>query len=57
MEQTTQTTALDNGSTAEDYTPRQMTLGENLILTGKLVAVAAAVLGVLWGAGQWTSPR
>ena len=57
MEQTTRPAAADNGSTAEGYHPRSLTLVENLILTGKILAVALAVLALLWGAGQWSSPR
>jgi hypothetical protein len=57
MQQSTQTTVSDKGNTAENYAPRHMTLRENLILTLKIFVIGAAVLGVLWGAGQWTSAR
>ena len=42
---------------AADYSPRKMTLIENLVLTAKILS-GFGVLGVLiWGVGLWTGAK
>jgi len=35
--------------------PRKLTFAENAILTLKVLAIAAVILGAIWGANQWTA--
>ena len=47
-----------NVSTTEpSHTPRELTVAENVILTIKLVAGAALLMGVIWGINYWTSAK
>ena len=47
-----------NVSTTEpSHAPRKLTVAENVILTIKILAGAALLMAVLWGANHWTSAK
>jgi hypothetical protein len=43
------------GGVAEDHRPSKMTLGENVALTIKILAIAGLIMASLWGINYWTS--
>jgi len=38
-----------------ESTPRKLTFAENAILTVKVLAIAAIIMGALWGINQFTA--
>ncbi len=40
-----------------EHAPRKLSFAENVILTIKMLAVAAVVLAALWGINVWTAGK
>jgi hypothetical protein len=44
-------------SIVPDHAPRKLSFAENVVLTIKVLTVAAVLVAALWGINVWTSAR
>jgi len=57
METDKKTNVQESETTSDEHMPRKLTLAQNLILTARVLACAALILGALWGVNQWTTGK